>query len=99
MAKEDLKYDSKIRARIIISGRVQGVMFRDSMKRKADKLGVCGWVRNIPNRRVEAVLEGDKLNVLDLIEWAHKGSFLARVDEVKIFWDDYKKEFNDFIIS
>lgn len=98
MGKESSAYSKKLRARIIISGRVQGVLFRDSIRRRADKAGIKGWVRNIKGGKVEAVLEGDDLAVLEIIEWAHKGPFLAKVKNVDIFWEDYKGEFNDFKI-
>jgi acylphosphatase len=96
--KESLVCSKKLRARIIVSGRVQRVLFRDSIRRRADKAGVKGWVKNIKDGRVEAVLEGDNLALLRVIEWAHKGPFLAKVRNVDIIWEDYKGEFNDFKI-
>jgi len=99
LGKEDYRSKKNLRARIIISGRVQGVLFRDSMKRQARKIGVFGWVRNIKSWKVEAIIEGDEIKVLKLIDWAHKGPLLAKVDNIDIFWEDYKKEFDDFIIK
>lgn len=83
---------------IYISGRVQGVLFRDSMRRKANQLGLKGWVRNTKDNQVEAVLEGKKEEVERLIEWAKKGPLLSRVDDIKIEWKSYQGEFNNFEI-
>ncbi len=84
------------RAHIYISGRVQGVLFRDSMRRKANQLGLKGWVRNTKDNQVEAVLEGEKGGVERLIEWSRKGPFLSRVDNVDLKWEKYQGEFNNF---
>ncbi len=69
--------------RLLISGRVQGVWFRESMKRRADDLGVTGWVRNLADGRVEAVVCGSTERIDALLVWAHKGPPLARVDQVE----------------
>jgi acylphosphatase len=66
----------------MISGRVQGVFFRDTLRRQADERGVAGWVRNLPDGQVEAVLEGAPADVQSLIEWAHHGPPHAKVDYV-----------------
>ncbi|MEM2253888.1 MAG: acylphosphatase [Desulfurococcaceae archaeon] len=87
------------RAHIKVYGIVQGVFFRSSMKRVADKLGVKGWVRNLPDGSVEAVVEGPRDRVEELIKWAHKGPSLARVDRVEVVWEQYIGEFKDFRIK
>lgn len=87
------------RAHIFISGRVQGVSFRYSTSWRARKLGVFGWICNLPDGRVEAIFEGEKEKVEKLLERAKKGSFLARVDNFEIQWEDYKGEFEDFKIK
>ncbi|MEM1642993.1 MAG: acylphosphatase [Desulfurococcaceae archaeon] len=87
------------RAHIKVYGIVQGVFFRSSMKRVADKLGVKGWVRNLPDGSVEAVVEGPRNRVEELIKWAHKGPPLARVDRVEVVWEQYIGEFKDFRIK
>ncbi|MEM1794183.1 MAG: acylphosphatase [Desulfurococcaceae archaeon] len=87
------------RAHIKVYGIVQGVFFRSSMKRVADKLGVKGWVRNLPDGSVEAVVEGPRNKVEELIKWAHKGPPLARVDRVEVVWEQYIGEFKDFRIK
>ncbi|OIO61167.1 MAG: acylphosphatase [Alphaproteobacteria bacterium CG_4_10_14_0_2_um_filter_63_37] len=70
--------------RFIISGRVQGVWFRDSMRKEAERLGIQGWVRNRPDRSVEAVAQGESERVEALIAWAWQGPPMARVEEVVV---------------
>ena len=89
----------KVRARLRIYGLVQGVFFRASMRRKALELGVTGWVRNLPDGSVEAVVEGEEEAVGELIAWAHEGPPLARVERVDVEWEEYKGEFRDFRIK
>ncbi len=86
------------RAHILISGIVQGVGFRWSMHRMARRLGVKGWVRNLPDGRVEAVLEGSRERIKELIEWAKRGPSWAVVESVEVRWEEYKGEFTDFEI-
>ena len=64
---------SSERVRIIVDGRVQGVYFRDSTRGTAVRLGLTGWVRNLPDGRVEAVLEGDAQAVARALVWARTG--------------------------
>ena len=73
-----------VRYRVLISGRVQGVFFRDSCRRLAEQHGVAGWVRNLPDGRVEAVFEGLADDVARLIEWARHGPRLAVVENVAV---------------
>jgi acylphosphatase len=73
-----------VRYRVLVSGRVQGVFFRDTCRRKAEEYGVAGWVRNLPDGRVEAVFEGLPGDVRRLLEWAHHGPRLADVHDVAI---------------
>ncbi len=87
-----------IRAHLRIYGRVQGVFFRSSMRGRATKLGLTGWVRNLPDGSVEAVVEGPKDKVDELIRWAHRGPPLARVDRVEVKWERATQEFEDFSI-
>jgi acylphosphatase len=68
-----------VRYRVLISGRVQGVFFRDTCHRLAERSGVAGWVRNLPDGRVEAVFEGPDEDVRRLVAWAHSGPRLAEV--------------------
>ena len=73
-----------VRYRVLISGRVQGVFFRDSCRRLAEQHGVAGWVRNLPDGRVEAVFEGPAEDVRRLVDWARTGPRLAAVDDVAV---------------
>ena len=67
-----------------MTGRVQGVAYRASTVEQARVHGVTGWVRNLPDGRVEAVFEGPPENVRRLVDWAHTGPRLAAVDNVAI---------------
>lgn len=69
--------------RLLISGRVQGVWFRESMKREADRLGITGWVRNLADGRVEALIYGHAEAIQAMRLWADKGPTLARVTGVQ----------------
>lgn len=89
----------KVRAHILVSGRVQGVYFRQKTAKQAQRLGISGWVRNLNDNKVEAVLEGAKEDVQKIIDWAKKGPFLARVLNLDIKWQEYKGEFNNFEIK
>ena len=73
-----------IRRRVRITGRVQGVFFRDSCRREAQTRGVAGWVTNRPDGSVEAVFEGAAEAVEELISWCRRGPTSARVDEVEV---------------
>ena len=73
-----------VRYRVLISGRVQGVFFRDTCRRLAERHGVAGWVRNLPDGRVEAVFEGRDEDVRQLVDWTRTGPRLAAVDNVAV---------------
>ncbi|MCD6278115.1 MAG: acylphosphatase [Desulfurococcales archaeon] len=88
-----------VRAHLRIYGLVQGVFFRSTMKQVANRLGVTGWVRNLPDGSVEAVVEGPEDKVEEIIRWAHRGPPLARVEKVDVEWQRYKGEFRDFRIK
>ncbi|MGB3632729.1 MAG: acylphosphatase [Rubrobacteraceae bacterium] len=70
------------RAHVYISGNVQGVFFRDSTRRKAEELGLTGWVKNMPDGRVEAVFEGTASTVQEMIDWCKEGPSQATVEDV-----------------
>jgi len=86
------------RVHLLIKGRVQGVYFRQSMMETAEKNNVLGWVQNLPDNRVEAILEGNDSSIDAVIEWAHFGPAGAVVDELKIIEENYIGEFSDFEI-
>ena len=67
-----------VRAHVLVSGKVQGVFYRDTTKKEADKRGVRGWVRNLRDGRVEAVFEADAKLVEDMVAWCDIGSPLSR---------------------
>ena len=77
----------QVRARILVSGRVQGVGFRAVSAHKARKLGLRGWVRNLADGRVEALAEGERAQVDQLIAWCRHGPRYAVVDEVQVEWE------------
>lgn len=88
----------KQRIHIIVSGRVQGVFFRDFTRRKAESLGLTGWVRNINQNRVEIIAEGYRQSLLTFIKEVKIGPESSRVDHCDVEWLDYKAEFKSFEI-
>lgn len=88
----------KRRAHLFISGRVQGVFYRANTRDEARRLGLTGWVRNLPDGRVEAVVEGEEERIKELIDWCHQGPPGAQVRGVEVRWEDYQGEFADFEI-
>lgn len=86
----------KVRVHIFVSGLVQGIFFRSSTKKTAQKLGAVGWVRNLPDSRVEIVAEGEKQKIEELVEWVKEGPAVARVDNLDVEYEEYKGEFNSF---
>lgn len=89
---------NKKRVHIFVSGRVQGIGYRDGVRGKAEKLGILGWVKNLEDGRVEAVFEGEENKVKEIIEWARKGPFLAKVENMDIMPENFSGKFNDFKI-
>lgn len=86
------------RAQIIITGRVQGVFFRDYTRENAVMLGLTGWVKNLADGNVEVVVEGEEDKIDMLIELLKKGPPAARVKDVKVIWQKPDNEFDDFSI-
>jgi acylphosphatase len=74
-----------MRKRVVVSGRVQGVFFRDTVRNAAEREGVAGWVRNTSDGTVEAVLEGDAAAVERVIALSREGPPAAEVDAVEVF--------------
>jgi len=89
---------TNIRTYLIIEGRVQGVWFRESTRRKAAALGLTGWVRNRPDGTVEAVVEGPEQEVEELVSWCRIGPPSARVTTVHRNQEIWKGEFDTFDI-
>ncbi len=87
------------RVHAIISGLVQGVFFRMETKHAADGFGVTGWVRNLADGTVEAVFEGTRSQVEAIVAWCRKGPPHARVDDIRIDWQEYRGEFSEFRVT
>ena len=79
---------AEARAHVFVSGQVQGVFFRAETSRLARSRGLAGWVRNLPDGRVEAVLEGPRQAVESMLEWMRVGPRGAAVDSVDVSWED-----------
>ena len=86
----------KQRTHILVSGKVQGVFFRQALKVIAKKNNVSGWVRNLPDKRVEAIVEGDSKSVNLVVEWAKIGSANSHVDDIQISNEEFRNEFSTF---
>lgn len=67
-----------------ISGKVQGVGFRSSMRRRAKNNNVTGWAKNLENGKLEAVIEGEKEDVAEVMDWARKGPNIAEVEDIQL---------------
>jgi acylphosphatase len=85
-----------LRAHLVIHGLVQGVYFRASTRDEAVRLGVGGWVKNLPEGSVEALFEGEKKKVEEIVGWCYKGPPGAHVEKVDLRWETYKGEFRQF---
>jgi acylphosphatase len=86
----------KERLHVLIEGRVQGVFFRASTRDEARARGLAGWVRNLPDGRVEALFEGDRRIVENLLAWCRKGPPYAYVARVEVEWQAYVGDLTDF---
>ena len=86
------------RAHVFVSGRVQGVFCRAETKNNASRLNLTGWARNLPDGRVEAVIEGKEDNVNALIDWCGKGPGFASVTEIEVKEEPFTGAFEDFRI-
>jgi acylphosphatase len=90
--------EAKARAHLKISGRVQGVYYRYSMVREAQKLDLTGWVRNCEDGSVEALAQGGRANIEHLIAWSCQGPAGARVDSVEVQWQEPEQAFSGFVV-
>lgn len=89
----------KTRAHVLISGRVQGVNFRQNTKQVATRHKVTGWVRNLDDGRVEATFEGDEMDVNEVIEWCHVGPPNGKVEDVGVKFLKHVGEFAEFNVT
>ena len=87
-----------MQTKIIIFGYVQGVFFRHSIKKEAERLGLVGWARNNDDGSVEAVAEGPKDKLEEFVAWCKKGPPVAKVGKVEIEWGEGSGEFSRFEI-
>lgn len=86
----------KVRAHILVSGRVQGVLFRAHAQKEAGQFGVTGWTHNLLDGRVEILCEGEKEKVDQFIAWCKQGSPFAKVERVEIEYQPHKGEWKEF---
>lgn len=76
--------EAVVRRHVRVTGRVQNVTYRDSARQEAERLGVAGWVLNLPDGSVEAGLEGREAAIDELLAWMRRGPLLAKVDELVV---------------
>ena len=84
------------RAELQIQGKVQGVFFRASTREQARSRGLKGWVENVADGSVRAVLEGPREGVEEVVEWAHQGPKAARVESVDVEWREPEGDLDSF---
>lgn len=88
-----------VRVHVFVSGRVQGVCFRAETEDVAHRLHVAGWVRNLPDGRVEAIFEGRKEDVEQAISFCKRGPPGAYVRNLDVSWEDWTGQFKEFSIA
>lgn len=88
----------KTQVKVIIKGRVQGVFYRASTKDEADRLGIKGYVKNLPDGAVEAFFESSESRVTKMVEWCHRGPAASQVEHVIVEKAKTAEHFDTFII-
>jgi acylphosphatase len=88
----------EVRALVRIEGRVQGVNFRYHASERARNLNLRGWVKNLADGSVQAVVEGDEADVQQMIAWCRRGPEVAQVDRVDVTIEEARGEFTSFEI-
>ena len=86
-------------ALIKISGQVQGVFYRAHARDEATNLNLKGYVKNMPNQTVEALVQGEKNNIEKFIEWCKEGSPSSKVEKVEIIWQTETEQSSTFLIQ
>jgi len=86
----------KTRAHIFIKGKVQGVFYRSWTKSTAESLGLTGWVKNLEDGRVEAMFEGEKEKVEQMIQKCRDGSKTSEVTHIDLIWEEAEEDFVGF---
>jgi len=89
----------RVRAQVVVSGRVQGVFYRASAQEEALQLGLAGEIGNLPDGSVEAIVEGDRAAVDDFIAWCKRGPPSARVEHVEVKLSEPRGEFRTFTVA
>ena len=87
----------RVRATVIFKGRVQGVFFRANCEMEAERLGLTGYVMNLPNGDVEAVFEGERSLVEEAVEWNRTSQPNATVKDAEIEWSEATGEYEEFV--
>ena len=87
------------RAHVKFNGKVQGVFFRANTERKAIELQLFGWVKNFEDGSVQAVFEGPKNKIQQIIQWCSKDQPYAKVNDVEVTWESYRNEYDEFEIK
>lgn len=90
---------SNSRIHLWIEGRVQGVCFRHYTRQQALALGLGGWVRNLPDGRVEAVIEGEDSDVKKMLQWCYRGPSMAEVRKIESQEEEPSGEFSSFSVA
>lgn len=83
-------------AHVFIDGRVQGVGFRHFCKVNAEEVGIYGWVKNLPDGRVEAVFAGPMDHIREMVNRCEQGPGASRVDDIDVSVEDADEDFDDF---
>jgi acylphosphatase len=91
-----MKNNNQERAHVYVSGDVQGVFYRDSTRQKARQLGLSGWVKNLPDGRVEALFEGPSEKIREMVRWCEQGSPHAAVENVDVEFDSAREDLSGF---
>jgi acylphosphatase len=89
----------RVRAEIVVRGRVQGVFFRASAQQEGLSLGLTGEIRNLPDGSVEAIVEGEKRAVDDFVAWCRRGPPAAQVEDVEVRQRTCRDEFRTFTVT
>ncbi|MFL6385162.1 MAG: acylphosphatase [Nitrososphaeraceae archaeon] len=97
--KNSINHNKKIRAHLLISGKVQGVYFRHNTQIVAYRHKVTGWVRNLKDGQLEVALEGDEIDVGHVIKWCKIGPPEAKVEHVNVQYENYIGEFKEFKVN
>ncbi|HJP52245.1 MAG: acylphosphatase [Pseudomonadales bacterium] len=89
---------SNVSLHAFVSGRVQGVFYRGSLEKQAERLGLTGYVRNLADGRVEYLVFGDQSSVDELLDWSRRGPIAAKVADVAVVEYSGDEQFSDFMI-